>query len=359
MKRRTAIFLSGAMAVCIGGYVGWCFRPFYLPPPLKIVGEVSPGGRKVAERWVRYSAYAFRLEFRWDTAWRNLSHPWDCEKATPVEVEELPDKGLWVMRDDLLWGFSKTGGEWDVSTAHYHGYSSGYWSSNPAYRQGAIASRIDELSAEGTKLEVLSLGCYTKMGALLRDARHAADGSRNSAIAFYDREVLGRVTVENPEVRQRLLEELARSIREAAVYDRALSEPPSSHDDITVIPGGDLRLLRRPATGIVPRWGVILTAGSYRAEYLISFDGGEGEAYDDGIAGIGSLASEGGFSVCPPSPAAVITEQEADLILKERLRHLLDDANTGYFRVSARAKEAFEEVLDGQGAERNGSEGKR
>ena len=339
MKRRTAIFLSGAMVVCIGGYVGWCFRPFYLPPPLKIHGEVSPGGRRVAERWVRHSDYAFRLEFRWGTAWRNLSHPWDCEMATPVEVEEQPDKGLWVMRDDLLWGFSKTGGEWDASTAHYHGYADGYWSRMPAYRQGAIASRIEELAGEGAKLEVLSLGGYTKMGALLRDARQVADGGRNSAIAFYDREVLGRVIVEDPQVRQRLLEVLARSIREAAVFDEALPELPRSHYHVTFISGRLPRLRLRPAMGIVARCGVILTVGNYRAEYLISFDGGEGEAYDDGIAGIGFPVDTSGFCVCPGPSTVRRIEQEAD-------------ANVGYFRVSARAKEAFDEVLATHGVER-------
>ena len=38
MKRHTAILLSGALLLGVGGYVAWCFRAFYVPPPIEFVG---------------------------------------------------------------------------------------------------------------------------------------------------------------------------------------------------------------------------------------------------------------------------------------------------------------------------------
>ena len=303
MKRRTAILLFGTLSLSMGGYVAWCLRPFYLPPPLKIVGSVSPGGREAVEEWRWADSYFKAPEFDWSVAWWNLSNPWNCQLAEPVEVEERPTCGLWARRNDDLWGFSKTGGEWDASTAYHHRGSS--WDIH-AFWQGEVASRIEILAEGGATFEVLSLGNLTNLGGVVSQAGLENNGVRNSPGVFYDRVVLGRVIVDDSQVRQRLVDALARSIREGFFVDdspprrlikfsqrknlrayyspsRAIIGPDPAPED-----AGDPFLLEASQfDGIVARLGIILTQGDVRREYLVSFDDKRGEAFDDGNPGFG------------------------------------------------------------------------
>ncbi|MCW1926244.1 hypothetical protein OKA05_27065 [Luteolibacter arcticus] len=263
MKKRTAIILSGAVLVSIAAYVAWCFRPFYLPPPLEIDASVSPGGRKAVEDWRWSGSYVRPLEFGWTTAWRNLCHPWDCRMGDLVRVEEQPDSGLWATSIGQFWGFSKIGGEWDASTAMDHGTDFFF---SPVHgrvqRQGEIASRIDAMGANGATIEILSLGRLTHLGSLVHRAGEAPDSQPYFPSIFYHYEVFGRATVVEARERQHLLDCLARSIREADI-DR---EPPG--------------------WGISPRHGITISIGESRADYLMNFDEGDGYAFGPGIDGI-------------------------------------------------------------------------
>jgi hypothetical protein len=312
MKKRTAILLSGMLLCSIGGYVAWCFRSFYLPPPLEFVGDVSPGARKAMEEWRNTSSYAAPLKFGSSTAWWNLCHPWDCRMGDPVQVEEQPDSGLWATDISRFWGFSKTGGEWDASTAKDYGSYVNYVPhSRRIHRQGEIASRIDAMGANGATVEIVSLGRLSLLGSLVRKAEEAPDPDPCFSSIFYHYEVIGAVTVEDPQARQHLLDCLARSIREAEV---------------------DLVL---PGWGITPRHGIILTMGDVRAEYLVSFDDGDGYAFGAGIDGIDGFYGFGR----PPRISA-----------REDL---------AYFSISSCYRDAFDAFLEKNGIEREKPEALR
>jgi hypothetical protein len=258
----------------IAGYVGWCCRSFYLPPPLEFVGDVSPGGRRAAEEWRKSDSYAEPLELTWNRAWWKLCHPWDCVMTEPVKVEEQPDSGLWATNNFRFWGFAKTNGEWDASTAFDRGDVFTYLlrEEKRNHRQGEIASTIDAMGANGATIEVLSLGLLSPLGAVVRQTTEAPDLDRIFPASSTTMRFSGASRSRYPATAS-MLDCLARSIREADV-DGAL-----------------------PGWGISPRHGIILTTGDVRAEYLVSVDDGGEYAFGHGIDGIG------GFHGNPPSSA--------------------------------------------------------
>jgi hypothetical protein len=313
MKKRTAIILFGALLCSTAGYAAWCFRSFYLSPPLEFVGDVSPGAREAMEDW-RWSANRPRpLRFEWSTAWGNLCHPWDCRMSAPVEVVEVvevPEEGLWARTSDDLWGFSKIGNEWDASAAFHHG-SFPIFSYSPRSRlidrQGWIASRIDAWGSSGATIEILSLGPQTTFGRLLRQTGQGPGLGPNTPDVFYDHEVLGRVKVSETRDRQDLLDGFTRSIREADV---------------------DTEL---PRWCVFPRHGIILTWGELRAEYLVSFEDGDAYCFEDAIGDIDGFHEAYEF---------------------RRGKMIDPNESSSYFRLSPRYQSVFDAILDKDGIER-------
>lgn len=321
MKKRTAIILSGTMLLSIVGYVGWCFRCFYLPPPLVIEGSISAGGLKAVEDWRWSESYPPPLEFKWSTGWSNLRYPWHCVKAPPVEVGEEPEWGLWARTfDGDLWGFSKVGNEWDASTAFHHGsfhpwvYYANY---RKVSRQRTIAARIEEWGAGGAGVEILSLGPPTTFGRLLKQDGHSPDLGWNYPEVFYNHEVLGRVEVVAGE-RQELLDGIARSVREAT-FER------------------DPKL---PSWGVHPRHGIILTRGDKKAEYLVSFETGEIYGFEEALQGIDSFHENYELQMFPRPDSDLIDPNESMC----------------YFKLSSQYRGVFDAVLEKHGIERAGPE---
>ncbi|MCW1884963.1 hypothetical protein OKA04_09505 [Luteolibacter flavescens] len=288
MKKRTAILLSAALLCSISGYVAWCFRTFYLPPPVEFIGDVSPGAREAVEEW-RWSLRGPReREFSRPEAWWNLQHPWNCRRGEPLEAVEETGFGLSALRGGGFgaygrrgrtflslgrhwWTFSRTAGEWDASTVVDHGTKFGVSYGPRIYTQAAVATRIDAMAEQGATIEVLSLDGLSRFGNLLKGAGLHPDRQPPLFSIFEHHEILGRAVVTDARERQRLIDALARSIREG----------DGERDS--------------PGWGLDARYGVTLTVGDEHAEYLISFRRGDGAAFDAGIDGLPDYKGVHGF----------------------------------------------------------------
>ena len=268
VKKRTAILLFGTLLCSIAGYVTWCFRPFYLRPHLESIGPVSPEGRRVAEKWLKTCDSIRPLEFEWTDAIENLCDPWSCDMAEPVYVLEAPGSGLWTL-GDRIWGFSKIGGKWDATTAVDLGvpevYPGGY-NSPELIHQGVIASLIETFGANGTTMEIPFLGELTEAGHLANRKGTMPDPASNSTTELGGRTILGHAKVIDLPAREKLLEELARSVREASPYT-APAETPAPYRDF-------------------PAWhGIILTQGDRKLEFAICFESGCAYVFGEGVDG--------------------------------------------------------------------------
>ncbi|MEK7951798.1 hypothetical protein [Luteolibacter soli] len=304
MKRRTAILLFGSLLLSMGGYVAWCFRPFYLPPRLFFTGQESPGARKALEEWRWSSNYAAPARFEWSMAWWNLRHPWQCKMGKSVAVQYAPHLGLAATDSVRAWGFSKTNGEWDASTVFDYGSWNDLANNNRSHRQQEIGTWIDDKLAAGATIEILSLGRVTAAGALVRPASEAKGPETDFPSIFHHYEVLGRVTVSDARERQRLFEGFARSVRE-----------------------GDVRN-GLAAGGQSPGHGIVITLGGERAECLVSFEDGNGYFFGSGFNRFVGTYDDSNFGRNHPNE------------------------NLAFFRLSTRYREAFDAVLDRNGIER-------
>ena len=144
MRKRTAILLFAFLLLGIGGYVAWCFRPFYLKPRLEFAGSVSPEARSAAKSWAKTSSYPPAREFEWEDGMEYLRYPWDDWRVPPVIIEEELGCGLWATHGYRTWVFSKTRGQWGLPAVVQEGGFGGGGVTDDIRHQGAVASRMEE-----------------------------------------------------------------------------------------------------------------------------------------------------------------------------------------------------------------------
>lgn len=103
MRRRRALLLFGVILALLLGYLGWCWRTYYLPPPVQWDAAIAEVERPVLKRWIRENARDFEITPRWSWsgAWYLLRIPYDRTRSRLLVIAK--DDGCYVRVDTVDW----------------------------------------------------------------------------------------------------------------------------------------------------------------------------------------------------------------------------------------------------------------
>jgi hypothetical protein len=107
MKRRNAFLLGSAFLLVLAGYVAWCWRAFYLSPPVHYANAPSEEVIGLIKRWQKESPLGAPVSFHLQNAIHMLAKPSLRHYWVPMEARLARAESGEMMCE--IWSFGSVG----------------------------------------------------------------------------------------------------------------------------------------------------------------------------------------------------------------------------------------------------------